>query len=215
MTRQTRAEAGRPGGLALLALLASFHAAQAGPFGSTGYAPPNGHATPYAAPGRATCVTCATPAAAIHHPGHKVDCPEPYSHVHEGPPRLKWKKGCPRPVCDPCELPHFGYFQTCWSPWPYPPDRRHCPYPTASDMLPPPRVPPYTPKYNAPRPGEADYFVEPRGGGQEWETPRAPRLGRDRDPDAGPEGDGPDMDMPRQKSQESDGPERLDPPRDE
>jgi hypothetical protein len=58
-------------------------------------------------------------------------------------------------VCDPCALPHFGYYQTCWSPWPYPRDFRHCPYPQASDALPPPAYPPYTPKqYGDPETGK-------------------------------------------------------------
>jgi hypothetical protein len=34
---------------------------------------------------------------------------------------------CPKPICDPCNLEHFGYYPTCWQPWPYPPDYRHCP----------------------------------------------------------------------------------------
>ena len=54
-------------------------------------------------------------------------CPPPFVHCMERPPKIKWKCGCPRPVCDPCDLEHFGYYQTCWCPWPFPPDLRHCP----------------------------------------------------------------------------------------
>jgi hypothetical protein len=34
---------------------------------------------------------------------------------------------CPKPICDPCNLEHFGYYPTCWQRWPFPPDYRHCP----------------------------------------------------------------------------------------
>lgn len=57
-----------------------------------------------------------------------------YHHIHEGAPKLKFKTGYPRPVCDPNLLPHFGYFQTCWSPWPFPADWGHCPTPTNSQI---------------------------------------------------------------------------------
>jgi hypothetical protein len=68
-------------------------------------------------------------------------CPPPLCHCQEGPPHLKIKTGCPKPICDPCNLPHFGYFQPCWRAWPYPPDWSHCPVPppsTAMDFPPPP-----------------------------------------------------------------------------
>jgi len=54
-------------------------------------------------------------------------CPPPFVHCQEGPPRLKFKCACPKPVCDPCNLEHYGYYQTCWRPWSFPPDARHCP----------------------------------------------------------------------------------------
>src|SRR5262245_36824157 len=56
-------------------------------------------------------------------------CPPPYVHCSEGPPKLKFKHACPKPVCDPCTLPHYGYFQACWRPWLLPPDWSHCPVP--------------------------------------------------------------------------------------
>jgi hypothetical protein len=84
---------------------------------------------------------CAPLCGSVKHP-----CPPWFCHIQEGPPRLKIKRGCPRPVCDPCNLPHFGYFQTCWSPWPYPDNWNHCPTPTASQMLPPPEKPLFAPR---------------------------------------------------------------------
>jgi hypothetical protein len=76
----------------------------------------------------------------------KVQCPPWYKHIFEGPPKIHFKKGCPRPICDPCNLPHYGYFQVCWAPWPYPDDWGHCPTPTPSQMLPPPEKPLFAPK---------------------------------------------------------------------
>jgi hypothetical protein len=54
-------------------------------------------------------------------------CPPPFVHCQEGPLRLRFKCACPKPVCDPCNLEHYGYYQTCWRPWSFPPDTRHCP----------------------------------------------------------------------------------------
>jgi hypothetical protein len=92
---------------------------------------------------------------------------------------LKFKKGCPRPVCDPCNLPHFGYFPTCWSPWPYPPDWSHCPYPVAAAMLPAPAVPPFTPKLYGVRPEPARTTPRPRE--RDTRRPPAPRTAPDVD----------------------------------
>jgi len=110
-------------------------------------------------PGCASCGSCA------HQP--KVPCPPPFCHYAEGPPNLKFKKACPRPVCDPCNLEHFGYYQTCWAPWPYQANYDHCPVPHSGTVLPPPLVPPYTPRVPRPAPGAGsrpagpDYDVEP------------------------------------------------------
>lgn len=68
------------------------------------------------------CGSCAPHCQRFH-------CPPPLVHCQEGPPKIKVKKGCPRPICCPCDLPNFGYFQTCWTPWPVPPDWSHCPVP--------------------------------------------------------------------------------------
>ena len=53
-------------------------------------------------------------------------CPPPYIHWAEGPPRLWFKCACPRPVCDPCSLEHYGYYQTCWRPWSFTTELNHC-----------------------------------------------------------------------------------------
>jgi hypothetical protein len=42
------------------------------------------------------------------------------------PPCIKWKCTCPKPVCDPCNLDHYGYYPTCWHAWPFPPDYTCC-----------------------------------------------------------------------------------------
>jgi hypothetical protein len=53
-------------------------------------------------------------------------CPPPYIHWAEGPPRLWFKCACPRPVCDPCSLEHYGYYQPCWRPWSFTNEMNHC-----------------------------------------------------------------------------------------
>jgi hypothetical protein len=72
------------------------------------------------------CATCATPYCSggqcqVFH------CPPWYHHCQERPPIICIKFGCPRPVCNPCGLPNFGYYPTCWTPWPLPPNWGHCP----------------------------------------------------------------------------------------
>jgi hypothetical protein len=194
MTTRSRAAA-LVAGLAIAALAGPVLAGPGQGYApNNGYAANNGYSYEVAAPAGGIssapvsgCATCNTPAAASQHPGFKVKCPPPYYHVYEGPPCLKFKKGCPRPVCDPCELPHFGYYQSCWTPWPYPPDWRHCPYPTPSDMLPPPPYPPFTPKLNQERPTDLQRAPkdarqdEKKGGG---EGPMVPPM---KDPGPGPE----------------------------
>jgi hypothetical protein len=94
-------------------------------------------AVPAGAWAQLPCASCATsncPPTAPCRP-----CPPYYHHVQEGPPRICIKCGCPRPVCVPCDAPHWGYYQTCWRPWPWPPDWSHCPghTPAATVMLAP------------------------------------------------------------------------------
>jgi hypothetical protein len=44
----------------------------------------------------------------------------------EGGPRIHIKMGCPRPICNPCAQPNWGYYEKCWNPWPFPPNWSHC-----------------------------------------------------------------------------------------
>lgn len=62
-------------------------------------------------------------------------CPPFVKYRFEGPPRLCFKHGCPKPICDPCHLPRYGYFPTCWQPWPFPPDWSHCPVPPPGALV--------------------------------------------------------------------------------
>jgi hypothetical protein len=51
-------------------------------------------------------------------------------------------------------LPNFGYFQTCWTPWPLPPDWSHCkvPPPAAYVQLQGPQATPGMPNTNRQQP---------------------------------------------------------------
>ena len=73
------------------------------------------------------CATCAQPCEGGVCQKH--DCPPWFHHCQERPPVICINCGCPRPICNPCKLPNFGYFQTCWTPWPLPPDWSHCKVP--------------------------------------------------------------------------------------
>lgn len=70
-------------------------------------------------------------------------CPPPYVHCQEGPPCIKFKCSCPKPVCNPCNLRSWGYYENCWHPWPYPPNWSHCrdlpPVPPSGMMVGDPR----------------------------------------------------------------------------
>ena len=54
-------------------------------------------------------------------------CPPALKYIYEGAPHIHWHRGCPHPICNPCDLPTWGYFETCWTPWPFPPNWSHCP----------------------------------------------------------------------------------------
>jgi len=86
------------------------------------------------------CATCGQAGGGYCQTHH---CPPWFHHCQERPPVICIKCGCPRPVCNPCALPNFGYFQTCWRPWPLPPDWSHCnvPPPAAFVHLDPHAVP--------------------------------------------------------------------------
>ncbi len=60
----------------------------------------------------------------------------------EKPPRIKFKRVCPKPVCNPCDIEGYGYYPTCWRPWAYPPNYGHCPVPPPGVLAsqPPPLV---------------------------------------------------------------------------
>jgi hypothetical protein len=78
------------------------------------------------------CASFGTPCAAgcqTHH------CPPAYQHCSEGPPHIHFKCGCPHPIANPCEVPHWGFYETCWLPWPYPPNYTHCPVPPPASMV--------------------------------------------------------------------------------
>jgi hypothetical protein len=64
-------------------------------------------------------------------------CQPKYQHCSEGPPRIKFHMGCAKPVCDPCHLEHWGYYQNCWHPYPWLPDWSHCTVPPSSALVPP------------------------------------------------------------------------------
>jgi hypothetical protein len=69
----------------------------------------------------------------------RFHCPPHLKHCQEGPPRICFECGCPRPICNPCLNPNWGYFEPCWNQWPWPPDFSHCrvPPPAASVILDP------------------------------------------------------------------------------
>jgi hypothetical protein len=103
-------------------------------------------------PAQSPCEGCATCGLSVSCGScGKGHCPPPYRHYFEGPPCIKFKRACPRPVCDPCNLEHYGYYPTCWAPWPFPADWSHCPCPPPGARLPPPAVPPFTPRTPAAR----------------------------------------------------------------
>jgi len=56
-------------------------------------------------------------------------CPPALKYIYEGGPKIHWHCGCPHPICNPCDLPNWGYHETCWTPWPFAPNWSHCPTP--------------------------------------------------------------------------------------
>lgn len=103
----------------------------------------------------------------------KKDCPPPYVHHQEGPPKVKFKCGCPRPVCPPCDSKFFGYYPTCWSPW-----GAGCP--NCPTMNPPWVPPPGTEQVPGAVPGAMPYVNEPSGttNGKAAPAPRSDSDGR-------------------------------------
>jgi len=82
----------------------------------------------FGTPVAASCNSCGTSCQWLH-------CPPSYKHCYEGAPHIHWHRGCPHPICNPCDLPHFGYFETCWSPWPFPPTWAHCVTPPPASQV--------------------------------------------------------------------------------
>src|SRR5262249_6046406 len=66
----------------------------------------------------------------------KAPCPPFYKHHYEGAPKIKFKRACPRPICNPCNLPHYGYFGSCWHPWPFPRNECACDLPQPTILMP-------------------------------------------------------------------------------
>jgi hypothetical protein len=66
-------------------------------------------------------------------------CPPCFRHCTEGPPKIKFKCGCGKPVCVPdCSTPNYGYFATCWRSWPSGAnDYSHCPCATPGALAAP------------------------------------------------------------------------------
>jgi hypothetical protein len=71
------------------------------------------------------------------HCSRLLHCPPAYRHCLQAPPCIKFKYGCPLPVCPPCNAPNWGYYQPCWRPWPWPPNWNHCPYPVPATAVAP------------------------------------------------------------------------------
>jgi hypothetical protein len=90
--------------------------------------------------------------------GFFCHCPPPLRWCSEQAPCIKFKCACPRPVCDPCDLQHYGVFATCWHPWPFQPNWSHCQSPPPGAVLPTPAYPPYAPR--APQERRADPVKE-------------------------------------------------------
>ncbi len=73
-------------------------------------------------------------------PGSAANCGT-YVFCTPQPPNLAFPTVCGKGVCDPCTWDHFGYHNTCWAPWGFPPSLGHCPTPQLAAV-----VPSYTPR---------------------------------------------------------------------
>jgi hypothetical protein len=119
-----------------------------------------------------SCSTCGTPQT-----GYPFHCPPKFLHWSEGPPKLKFKNACPKPVCDPCNLPHAGYYEPCWSPWPWASDWSHCALPPSAltvEDVPPNAVPTYTPRAPTSLPPAMDGPPAARPMNQDTRLPASP-----------------------------------------
>ncbi len=84
----------------------------------------------------------------------KFHCPPKFRHCMEGKPRIKFECGCPRPICNPCNHPNWGYYETCWTPWPWPRDYSHCPVNPPAAVVPPVPGPRYSDLVNQQQQGD-------------------------------------------------------------
>jgi hypothetical protein len=84
-----------------------------------GYCPSGGCATG----------SCGTGGCATGDCGSCLTCCPKYYFTIEKAPKIRFKTVCSKPVCDQCNIEGNGYYPTCWRPWAYPPDYRHCPVP--------------------------------------------------------------------------------------
>lgn len=113
----------------------------------------------------------------------KHHCPPALKHCMERPPCIHWHHGCPKPICNPCDLPHWGYYQTCWTPWPWPNDYSHCPVPPPAAFV---RTNPggiiepggeYYRPYQPGQPGQPNQLNRPRGN-ELLPAPGTPNMSR-------------------------------------
>ncbi|HEY7424304.1 MAG TPA: hypothetical protein VH682_08765 [Gemmataceae bacterium] len=82
-------------------------------------------------------------------------------------PNIKYRCVCPKPVCSCGGLENFGYYATCWQPWPFPPDYSHCPVPppivvaAPSRSTPSPSTPKEAPESTEQLPSPKEMSSEP------------------------------------------------------
>jgi hypothetical protein len=62
-------------------------------------------------------------------------CPVPPRRHHRLCPRVRVKTGCKKPKCDPCLMPHAGYYPTCWEARPWGLEHSRC-VPPPSESIP-------------------------------------------------------------------------------
>jgi hypothetical protein len=65
-----------------------------------------------------------------------LDCCPSITFWRVRPPCIKYRCVCPKSVCGPCNVEHYGYYQTCWHPWLFPPDYSHCRIPPTTNSVP-------------------------------------------------------------------------------
>jgi len=91
--------------------------------------------------GQEPCSSCSSCTASCPAGCQRFHCPPPLKWCTEGKPRICFQHGCPKPICNACEAPNWGYYQKCWSPWPWPPDWSHCPVPPPASQVFPGMIP--------------------------------------------------------------------------